>query len=125
MKKQRSAHALHRRAGRSHTVIMNLHVLVSQDGDGLWNAQGIEVDYAACGSTLEDVQGRFQKGLRRTIQAHLERYGSIEKILTRTPTSIVEEIKDGNEYSFTLSGKHDLKEPLFPYKNIEYMRARP
>ena len=64
--------------------ILDLQVLLAKDGDG-WVAQGIELDYAACGSSRDDVKDRFERGLCATIQAHLNRFGDIERLLKPTP----------------------------------------
>ena len=45
-----------------------LHVLVAPEGDG-WNAQALNADYAACGTTAADAVARFRLGFERTMLA--------------------------------------------------------
>lgn len=71
--------------GDDHVVgIGNLRVMLFND-DGSWFAQGLEVDYFAQGSTLEDAQKRFQDGLWETIDYHLRIYGDITRVLQVAP----------------------------------------
>ena len=62
-----------------------LQVVLAKDGDG-WVAQGIELDYAACGSSTDNVRDRFERGLRATIHAHLDRFGDLDRLFTPTPS---------------------------------------
>lgn len=61
--------------------------MVEHDG-GTWFAQGIEIDYAAAGTSLDDVRARFERGLRRTIEENLKRHNSIERILKEAPADV-------------------------------------
>lgn len=83
--------AVHFKNGEDcHAVVLQaLHVMVEQDGD-TWFAQGIEIDYAAAGTSLEDVRARFERGLRRTIEENLKRHSSIERILKWAPEEVVQ-----------------------------------
>lgn len=75
--------AVHARTadGSNHAVgIGNLRVVLLQDGDK-WFAQAYEIDYAAEGTTLANAQKNFERGLELTIHAHLEAYGSIDRLL--------------------------------------------
>ena len=64
--------------------IGHLRVLVSQYDDD-WIAQGLEIDYFAEGSSLDDVKASFQEGLAATIREHLKLYGTIQGILKTAP----------------------------------------
>lgn len=61
--------------------VKNLHVLISQDNSGTWFAQGLELDYAAEGSSAEDAALRFQEGLFWTLDEHLKRFDGVERLL--------------------------------------------
>lgn len=74
--------------GSDHLVgIGNLRVMLFND-DGSWFAQGLEIDYFAQGSTLDDVKERFQRGLRATIDYHLRVYADISRILKVAPPEV-------------------------------------
>ena len=82
------ASAIHATNESAHVVgIGNLRVMITND-DGSWFAQALEVDYAAQGSSFEDVKRRFERGLRATVDEHLKVYGSIEKLLRPAPRSV-------------------------------------
>src|SRR6266404_5178339 len=67
--------------------IGNLHVLVVPDGK-FWVAQGIEIDYAAQGATIDLAKENFEKGLCLTIEQNLRVHQTIERILTPAPPHI-------------------------------------
>jgi hypothetical protein len=108
--------------GAEHVVgIGNLRVMVFND-DGSWFAQGLEIDYAAQGSSLEDVQRRFTRGLRETIDLHLKMYGNIEGVLRVAPPEVWGEL-----YKSKRLLKHsqfdvyaDDPAHLLPFEGIEY-----
>ena len=82
MRRHTSAHA---DAGDQHAVLVNaLRVVVTQD-EGQWFAQGLELDYAAAGTTEEDVKTRFAQGLGATINEHIQIYGNIERVVKVAP----------------------------------------
>lgn len=60
--------------------IGSLRVYIVLDGEGYF-AQGLEVDYAAEGSTIADVQQRFELGLQATLAEFTKRHGSSEGYL--------------------------------------------
>jgi hypothetical protein len=72
----------------------NLRVLL-RNADGYWFAQGLEIDYAAQGETIEDVQQRFEHGLECTIREHLKVFGTIERLLVPAPGEVWRELVDG------------------------------
>ncbi|MGH8247905.1 MAG: hypothetical protein ACREUU_15905, partial [Gammaproteobacteria bacterium] len=76
----------------THVVgIGNLRVILFQEGD-LWFAQGLEIDYASQGDSLEDVKKQFEDGLGATIEEHLRVYGNIDKILNVAPSEVWKEM---------------------------------
>jgi len=52
--------------------LLTLRVLVSGNDIEGWMAQGLEIDYFACGRTEESVRDKFFKGLIGTIELYLE-----------------------------------------------------
>ena len=114
-------------AGGNHTVAFAaLRVLVGKDGDGLWFAQGIDIDYAAGGYSAEDAQSRFEAGLIATVQANLERFGSVERFLKAPPAQEwLPLIGNAEEYSVSVVSFHELPEtlrsPCFPFRGLEYI----
>ena len=73
--------------GSQTVCVGNLHVLLSQK-DGAWLAQGLEIDYAIDGNSVEDVKNRFVEGLTLTIESHLRVYGEIKSLLRVAPQPI-------------------------------------
>ena len=63
--------------GKTVVGIWNLHVRITRE-DQQWFAQGFEIDYAACGTSQEDVKKKFQDGMAATIHEHLKLFGTIE-----------------------------------------------
>ncbi len=61
-----------------------IRVLITEE-DGFWAAQSLEIDYAAGGTSLDDVKERFINGLTRTMQVYMEQYQSIEKLIKPAP----------------------------------------
>ena len=102
-----------------------LRVLVTND-DHEWFAQGIDIDFAAAGKSLDDVQGRFERGLKNTIHAHLDRYGIIDGLLKCAPESEWREIK-GRNYNFDIVTLHDASDlqNQIPFSQIAYIQQRP
>lgn len=95
-----------------------LRVLVSPDCDQ-WFAQGIEIDYAACGDSIEDVQRRFEAGLIGTINAHLEKHGNIDLMLKYAPQSVWGKLSGSGRLEILSYSK--LPDILFPFVGIVYL----
>lgn len=67
--------------GSKHVVgIKNLSVVISNH-EGIWFAQGMEIDYAAQGDSFEGVKKAFEKGLTASVQEHLRIFGNLTKFL--------------------------------------------
>ena len=104
--------------GSTHVVgIGNLRVVLMND-DGSWFAQGLEIDYAAEGISLEDVKEKFAEGLCATIEEHLKLFGTIEKMLKPAPAEIWRNVllsgKEFRKYSGVSVHK------MLPFENVEY-----
>ena len=53
-------HVIHIKQQHNHAVcVAALRVIISE-GDGGWYAEGVEIDYAAFGQTIEEVQLNFE-----------------------------------------------------------------
>ncbi|MEA1053427.1 hypothetical protein U5801_27015 [Lamprobacter modestohalophilus] len=102
--------------------INNLRVLVTER-DGDWFAQGVDLDYAACGRSLDEVKRNFERGLAGTINLHLKRFNCLERLLKITPFHVLEELSPDHAFDFSLATWHDLNEDLraLPYGGIAYL----
>lgn len=114
-----------------HAVIVEcLRVLLIQEEEEQWFAQGLELDYAAAGDTVDDVKERFQQGLGVTITEHLKIYGSVENLLRVAPQETWDLwLKADKHYNFTHATLHDLgdnkeimtKSRRLPFSSIQFM----
>jgi hypothetical protein len=89
-KQDGSALAVHAHSddGSFHVVgIGNLRVMLVEDGDA-WFAQGLEIDYAIQGISVEDVKVRFEKGLYASLDEHIKVYGGIKGLLVPAPSEV-------------------------------------
>jgi hypothetical protein len=108
-----------------------LNVLVTQDGDW-WFAQGLEIEYAAQGKSLEEVAENFGQGLATTAHAYLEEFGSIEKMLRPSP-EVLRELSNASRkkmLKLSVESRHDIHELLeepairqaFPFSSIKFFQ---
>lgn len=79
---------LERSDGSKTVCIGNLHVLLTKDENGTWLAQGLEIDYAIDGDSVDEVKKRFEQGLALTVKSHLRVYGDIKSLLRIAPQPI-------------------------------------
>jgi hypothetical protein len=83
--------------GELHAVaIFDLPVLISRSG-GYWFAQGLAIDYAAQGVTIDESKKRFEEGLCATVHHHLRMYGDIEKLLVPAPKAAWDRLWDASK----------------------------
>ncbi len=127
---QSNGQAVHAQNGNHHAVAFDsLRVLIIKDGDE-WFAQSIDIDYAATGSSLENVQRNFELGLSATIKAHLERFGNIERIMRTPPLEDRVSISscDHRPYDVTMVSTHEIvsSEMLqaLQYRNISFFQEK-
>jgi hypothetical protein len=110
----------------THVVgIGNLRVVISTE-DGIWFAQGLEIDYAAQGNSLADAKKQFEDGLRQTIEEHLRVYGNIEKILTVAPKEIWKEMLFNDSClrkRYSQVSVHEGLHASLPFENIQYLET--
>jgi hypothetical protein len=104
--------------------IGSLRVIIQPDGDG-WYAQGIEIDYGATGRSVDEVKRNFEIGLARTIDLHLERWGTIERILKFAPASEWEDLRGAEPYKFSITLVHSVPtvSEKTPFPSIAYLQA--
>ena len=121
-KKSPAATAVHGTDGETHIVgIGNLKVVICPDEDG-WFAQGLEIDYGAGGKTIPEVKKNFEKGLKGTINLHLQMHGNIEHLLNPAPPQIWKEFYwSGKQYRFTQVSLHDDLSKTLNVKTIEFL----
>lgn len=130
------AAAVHMKSGDDHLVgVSALRVLLSKDGGG-WFAQGLEIDYAAAGSDLDEVKNNFSKGLVETVHQHLKMLGTIKHLLKVSPQeawdefySVVPGQKDSIQSSYSVLQFHHCSETKveeveiedFPFTSINFI----
>jgi hypothetical protein len=78
--------------GKTHIVgISALKVVIVKDGCN-WFAQGLDVDYAAEGISVENAKQNFENGLVATIHQHLKAYNEPSKMLKPAPPEVWQEM---------------------------------
>ena len=109
------------------THINALRVLLVRD-DGGWFAQGLELDYAASGHSVEDVKHRFVQGLGATIKEHLKTHGAIERLLKVSPQDVWDLwLNADRNFSISTMSWHDMSEAveaaagLLPFQSVAYL----
>ena|SRR5579859_6972151 len=105
-------------------LVWNLRVIVTND-DGGWFAQGLEIDYAAQGESLEEVKKNFEHGLGATIQAHLTIHGNLDQFFKPAPQEVWQELSKGvANKTLTLQhiSTHEVELPP-PFGRIEYSKV--
>jgi hypothetical protein len=68
-------------------MIDKLRVALTQDGN-MWVAQGLEIDYAAEGASIEDVKSHFERGLLLTLRENIRVFGNIKNVLRVVPPDV-------------------------------------
>lgn len=115
-----------------------LHVLLCQE-DGAWSAQGVEIDYAACGNSVEEATKNFVDGLAHTVVQHLLIRGNLDKVLKWAPKEVMEEwLKTPpaaiNKVGFEATAKAfegaNIQEPQkaaakFPFDGFQFIQPEP
>jgi hypothetical protein len=66
----------------------NLRVIIVEE-DGMWFAQCLDINYAAQGSSLDEVKRNFERGLASTVDEHLRVHGHIRNLMSRPVSSRV------------------------------------
>lgn len=105
-------------------LVWNLRVIVTND-DGGWFAQGLELDYAAQGGSLEEVKKNFEDGLGASIQAHLTIHGNLDQFLKPAPKEILQDLSKGianKRLILQHISTHEVELPP-PFGGIEYSKV--
>ncbi len=116
------AMAVHGTDGITHVVgIGNIKVIICQDDDS-WFAQGLDIDYAANGHSLEEVKQNFQVGLKGTIDLHIKAYGDIEHFLKVAPQEVWDELRtSGKHYRYSQVSLHEDISKTLGYQGINFI----
>ena len=86
---------------------------------GVWFAQGLEIDYAAQGSSFEDVRKNFENGLMLTIGSYLKTYGDLQRLLVVAPDEVWKEATGTNVSRYLQSSSH-LLAAEWPYDGYDF-----
>jgi len=70
-------------------------VIMNDSAQNTWVAQGLDIDYAAQGTSVENVKENFQNGLIASIDLHLKAYNSFAKLLKPAPNHVWQEMYYG------------------------------
>lgn len=118
--------AVHCVKGKHHAVaIKAMRVVVVNDGD-YWYAQSLDIDYAASGMSIDSVKQNFESGLSATIKAHLQKYGSIDRIMKSPDLEDWVHLftdSDAEHYSFSMGESHLLADHSLPFEKISYIQG--
>lgn len=99
--------------------------VVIREEDNYWLAQGIEIDYATSGTSIEDVQRRFERGLTATIRAHLDKFHTIDRLLKYAPKEEWEGL--GSAYLVEFVTQHEMpprSAEHIPFQTISYLKEK-
>lgn len=126
LKKPAVASALHAHSkdGSTHVVLIgNLRVVLLQE-HGSWFAQGLEIDYAAQGDSIESVKKNFEDGFAATVDQHIRIYGGIEKLLVSAPPEVWQDVLHAEcvRKSYSQITLHrDVQQKVLPFEGIDYL----
>lgn len=116
----------HDDCGEHHVVgIGNLRVILVPDGK-YWFAQGLEIDYAAQGDSIEDAKKQFEDGLTATVQQHLRMFGNIEKLLKVAPTEAWLDLwtnAKARHSRYSQLSTHEIIRNTLPFDAIDYVEV--
>jgi hypothetical protein len=118
-----NARAITVSASGTHVVgIGNLRVAIESDGKS-WTAQGLEIDYIAQGSDLEDAKKQFEDGLACTIHQHLRIYGDIDRLLSPAPREVWKEVLNPKAIRARYSqiSVHAVIKEAFGFEQVDYL----
>lgn len=102
----------------------DLRVLVSHR-EGFWFARGLEIDYAAQGSTSNEVKRNFEEGLALTIGEHLKTFGNIENLIRPSPPETWRQLHKCAQGQISTSKlPHDVQAVL-KFRAIRFFESEP
>jgi len=76
--------------GKHAIVVNDLRVMLLKDGDN-WFAQGLDIDYASAGATVDEAKKNFETGFAKTIKEYLVMYGNLSKFMQSAPEEVWQE----------------------------------
>ena len=81
--------ALHGKTANGVDIVMidKLRVALTRDGNA-WVAQGLEIDYAAEGSSVDEAKRQFETGLMLTLRENIRVFGHIKGVLRTVPQDV-------------------------------------
>ena len=124
---------VHAHVGDHHAVAVSLRVLLVEDTSG-WFAQGLDIDYAASGQSVDAVKKNFEDGFCATVHEHLVMHGNIERLLKPADQSAWKEFyaesATGLEFSCIQlhnTAHDDCGGPAsnLPFSTIQFMHKAP
>jgi hypothetical protein len=71
-------------------ITLKTRVVITKDVQGRWFARGLDIDYAAQGRTMLEVEKAFESGFVDTVQEHAEVYGHLDHFVKPAPTHVIE-----------------------------------
>lgn len=119
----------HAQEGDGHLVAAQLRVLICKEPTGGYVAQGLDIDYCATGSTVEQVQERFVSGFVRTIETLLRKdrpLGALFK--SKTPPDVWQSYMDSaRQDELTCATFVDLSDRVpagLPFQSLAFCSPR-
>lgn len=99
---------VHANRDSKHIVAINaLRVRIVPDTVG-YLAQGIEIDYFAAGASEADARERFQEGFALTVEAHLKKFGCLDRFLKNRRSVVMPVGADKQCWNFSQVSFHDI-----------------
>jgi hypothetical protein len=128
-KKAKNAVAFHIPMEENATHVVgfgNIRVILFKE-PGAWIAQGLEIDYAASGSSKAEAKKNFEIGLEGTIDLHIKVHNTIKNLLKTAPPDIWAILSDskGTEYRYTQVSFHDDLFKALPYDGLGFYEPLP
>jgi hypothetical protein len=88
-----------------HVALLSLKVMITEE-EGYWFAQCLEIDYATDGQSAEDVTKRFENGLAKAIDLHLNEFSSLDNFLKPAPSRVLMEFNSKFTKLYSQISKH-------------------
>jgi hypothetical protein len=70
-------------------ITLKTRVVVTKDGQGRWFARGLEIDYAAQGRSILEVEKAFESGFVDTVMEHMKVYGHLDYFVKSAPDHVI------------------------------------
>lgn len=108
--------------------ILDLRVVIVPDGSA-WFAQGLDIDYAVQGETLDDAKSKFQSGLAATVDEHVKAFGTIKGVLRVAPQEAWDLMYAAPARSLRYSRLTERQIPkgsdsVLPFRGIQFIESR-